>query len=312
MPPTKQPWYRRLLDQWRPKPQTVELGIATEQNEALPVQVVSGSGDLVAGPATVTGVVTTYVSGEANELRKVHSAAANLSRSAELIANAEVTKPDMPPGRRRMTAHWGADPAKNTDTPEPSGIDADGSAESEPDNHNKTSSPGSTAFKGWKTYPEQDARRLNIDQLRRDIRTAFRGDSVVIFQWTRSALDNVALLEAALDGARINDPETVAELRELLADQAEAVENIRRLVKAGATDEAATAYEAALGRWITAWAEYAKKPGVVSVVRGFLAAGAMVWLGPEIAVSWSGTIITATVSGINLQSLKAMFSGKKE
>ena len=297
--------WQRMFRWLRPKTQTVELGIVTEHSTASSVQAVTGSVGLAAGSATVRAVGT-------------------------------VIEPDEQ-SARWGSARWGVDrwvddaetPAQSTDgdvyvEPDPAELTA---SAGDPSVLMRPSDPGQMPpyLEGGVTEPphsgDTDTQRstgtprLDAAQVQRQILQAFRGDKAIIIAWTDRALDNVALLGYAIKGSGINNEETRTDLRNLIADQTEAIANIRHLVAAGATDEAAAEYERSISRWITIAEKYLHNSTVTSTIkfmRGFIAAGVAIWMDPAVAASPSGWIITAVISGIGLDELKALGGYKKK
>ena len=312
---------QRLFSWRQPRKQKVELGIANERDEALPVRPVDASASLRASAtlnAKVTKVhaETTAKSTEGDVYVSPEPAGASGGASDPSVTieptpdrsseEATATKLVDPDGAARRAASAGTRmPHLESGATEPLG---NLELENEPGNLQLEGHSPDVVLQPDSIRQEQilQSPELRVEQIRQDIRHVFRGDKAAILKWASIAQDNAALLQAALDGARINDPETVIELRGLLDDQKIALANIERLIEDGATEEAAAEYENSIGRWVEAASKYLHRPGVVRAIRGFIAAGVIAWLGPAIATSWSGVIIAAVISGIGIDELKAL------
>jgi hypothetical protein len=126
------------------------------------------------------------------------------------------------------------------------------------------------------TTQNSGGRSLSPEELRQDIRNAFRGDKRAVLEWIGVSQDTTSALQAALDNARINDETAAAKVRELLVYQKMALDNIQQLVDAGATDEAAGACRALFARIARTFLGVMGERGLL---RGIVASAALCALG---------------------------------
>lgn len=172
--------------------------------------------------------------------------------------------------------------------------------------YTRTEPDGLGLEEGGRILLEDGEPANNAQQIDQGIRNAFRGERTAILQWTDAASDTTRALQAALEQSGINDTE---EIRGLLADQTEALGNIRRLVEDGATDEAVAVYKDALDRVVQSILKQLANPGVI---RGLLIVAALSLLGPAVAASASGTVVAAAISGLDAKVLKAIFGASAD
>jgi hypothetical protein len=271
---------RRWLG-FTPEPQIIELGIATEQDSALPVsatvsealppkvlagprQVITASGELKAGAASLSGTATVSAAGDVGE-REVETPARNTDGNVFVPGDG---------GLDAATAAILRAAAAGTRMPYLEG------GATEPVNVEVAASTAHLEIKG---YPADvtvsqgpGGRRLTDEQLSRDIRQAFRGDKVAIAEWINVAHDTTEALQKTLEIAGINNEATAAKAREFLVYQTLALDNIQQLVADGATEDAARTWQEWLARAAQTALSVVGEPGII---RGIVTTAALCTLG---------------------------------